>query len=268
VSRAVRKRLAALAAVVVGGILLAGCQLPNFGARKAVTQQGEDSVKLWQGFFIAGLVVFIIVFALIVWAIFKYRRRSDAVPRQTQYHTLIEILYTTIPLVMVFVLFAFTFVTENNVLANPKPYMTVDVTAFQWGWQFTYPKTTTTTTGNPVKVIGIETQSPELVLPEGVPVYVTLQSVDVIHGFFVPAIDYSEYAQPGHPNHFTLTLTQTGTFRGQCTQFCGLYHSLMRFRLKSVSLATFKTWISQTHSATAHESITQAKHKAAAGAAA
>ena len=78
-SPAVRKRLAAVAAVVIGGLVLAGCQVPNFGARTAVTRQGQEAVSLWQGFFIAGGVVFIFVFCLILWAIFRYKRRSDAI---------------------------------------------------------------------------------------------------------------------------------------------------------------------------------------------
>ena len=140
----------------------------------------------------------------------------------------------------------------------------MNVTAFQWGWEFTYTKQTGTTT-HYVKVIGIKTESPELVLPEGVPVRIWLRSADVIHGFFVPAIDYSEYAQPGITNTFTVTLTKTGTFRGQCTQFCGLYHSLMKFRLKSESMSTFTTWVAATHAATAAGTITQLKHQIASG---
>lgn len=268
-SRAVRKRLAVLAAVVVGGLLLAGCQLPTFGAHAPATQQGHDSIKLWQGFFIVGAIVFVIVFCLLLWAILRYRRRSDAIPRQVQYHTLIEILYTAIPLIIVGVLFAFVFVTENNVDALPKPKLSVQVTAFQWGWRFTYTASTNPTyTHAPgyghrptFSVSGIETQAPQLVLPEDETVRIYLRSADVIHGFYVPAIDFSRYAQPGVVNKFSVTLDKTGTFRGQCTQFCGLYHSLMRFRLKSLTPSKFKAWEAATHSATNEGSISSLKHQ-------
>lgn len=237
--------------MLAGGLLLAGCQLPAFGAHKAVTTQGQDSLKLWQGFFIAGAAVFVLVFVLIAWAVFRYRRRSDAIPRQTQYHTLIEIFYTAIPVVFVLILFGFTFVTENNVDALPAPKLSVTVTGFQWGWQFRY-------TTKHVTVIGVELQDPELVLPQNETVRIYLKSHDVIHGFYVPAFEFSRYAQPGHVNTFTVNLHTLGTFRGQCTQYCGLFHSLMRFRVKVVTQGQFATWVSTHRSSGGNSSISTA----------
>jgi cytochrome c oxidase subunit 2 len=231
-----RSRLWAVAAAAAGGLLLAGCNLPTFGETKPITSQGQDSLKLWQGFFITGAVVFVIVFSLIAWATIRYRRRSHAIPRQTQYHTVLEIFYTVIPIIMVLVLFGFTFVTENNVDALPAPKVSVTVTAFQWGWRFHYAK-------QDVTVIGVELQDPEMVLPQGETVRISLRSHDVIHGFYVPAFDFSRYAQPGITNRFTVNLHTLGTYRGQCTQYCGLFHSLMRFRVRVVTPAQFAAWL-------------------------
>ena len=252
-----RGRRVALAATVGAGLLLAGCKLPDFGARGPITSQGQDTLKLWQGFFITGAVVFVIVFFLIAWAVLRYRRRSDAIPRQTQYHTVLEIVYTTIPIVIVLILFAFTFVTENEVDALPKPAMSVTVTAFQWGWRFHY------TTKN-VTVIGVELQDPEMVLPEHETVRIYLESHDVVHGFYVPAFDFSRYALPGVLNKFTVDLQKTGTFRGQCTQYCGLYHSLMRFRVEVVTAAQFASWVRTHHSSGQGASISTAQKRAGA----
>lgn len=246
-----------IAVLAAGGLLLAGCQLPTFDESKPITTQGQDAIKLWQGFFIAGAIVFLIVFCLIAWAVFRYRRRSDAIPRQTQYHTILEIVYTAVPVAIVLVLFAFTFVTENEVDALPAPKMSVTVTGFQWGWRFHY------TTKN-VTVIGVELQDPEMVLPVHEPVRIYLESHDVIHGFYVPAFDFSRYAQPGVINKFTITPQTTGTYRGQCTQYCGLYHSLMRFRVKVVSDAQFASWVSTHHSTGPETSISTAEKRALA----
>ena len=232
-----RSRWWTVLAVVAGGLVLAGCQVPTFGIHPAVSRQGNDSVKLWQGFFISGSIVFVVVLILILWAALRYRRRSDRIPRQTQYHLAWEIAYTAIPIAVVLILFAFTFITENNVDATPKPQLSVSVTAFQWGWRFHY-------TQQKVTVIGVELQRPELVLPEHETIRIYLRSHDVIHGFYVPALEFSRYAQPGHMNTFNVNLTKTGTFRGQCTQYCGIYHSLMQFRLKVVTPAQFTTWVS------------------------
>jgi cytochrome c oxidase subunit 2 len=244
-----------MAVLAAGGLLLAGCQIPTFGATKPVTSQGQDAIKLWQGFFIAGGIVFLFVFCLITWAVFRYRRRSDAMPRQTQYHTILEIVYTAVPVAIVLVLFGFTFVTENSVDALPNPTMSVTVTGFQWGWRFHY------TTKN-VTVIGVELQDPEMVLPVNQAVRINLESHDVIHGFYVPAFDFSRYAQPGVVNKFTITPHSTGLYRGQCTQYCGLYHSLMRFRVKVVSDSQFASWVSTHHSTGPETAISTAEKSA------
>ncbi len=67
-------------AVGLGALLLTGCQLPTFGAYKGATSQAQSTFRLWQGFFIAGIVVGGFTLLLIVWAIFRYRRRSDEMP--------------------------------------------------------------------------------------------------------------------------------------------------------------------------------------------
>ncbi|MGH9087282.1 MAG: cytochrome c oxidase subunit II [Acidimicrobiales bacterium] len=250
-----RSRWWAAAAAAGSALLLTSCQLPAFGAYPGSTTQGHDSFKLWQGFFVAGLVVFVIVFVLILWAVLRYRRKSDAMPPQTQYHTLFEIVYTIIPILIVLTLFGFTFVTENNVDAVTKQKMTVNVTAFQWGWQFQYP-------GYHVRVLGIETQDPAMVLPVGETVRIYLRSADVVHGFYVPAFDFSRYAQPGVTNQFNFHVTHTGTFRGQCTQYCGLYHSLMYFQVKAVTPAQFSRWVDRAkRSPTSTRSLGGAKQK-------
>lgn len=233
-----RSRWLALAAAGVTAVVLSGCKLPTFGTFDAPTKQGQDALKLWQGFFIAGLVVFGFMFFLILFAVLRYRRRSDEMPRQTQYHTVVEILYTTIPIVIVIVLFAFTFVTENEVDAFASNTVNVNVTAFQWGWEFQYPT-------YDVKVLGVETQNPAMVIPAGQPVRIFLRSNDVVHGFYVPAFNFSRYAQPGVTNSFDFDVQRPGTYRGQCTQFCGLYHSLMLFQVKAVSQADFQSWVQQ-----------------------
>lgn len=238
--RARSRRWAALGALAIP-FLLAGCQLPTFGAYKGSTSQARDALKLWQGFFIAGIVVVGIVFLLILWAVLRYRRRSDAMPRQTQYHTLLEIVYTVVPILIVGVLFAFTFITENEVdkvAANPA--VVVNVTAFQWGWKFQYPH------DGGIKVQGVETEAPQMVVPTGQTVRIFLRSADVVHGWYVPQFNFSRYALPGVLNTFDFNVQHSGVYRGQCTQLCGLYHSLMIFRVKAVPPAQYRAWLAKT----------------------
>jgi cytochrome c oxidase subunit 2 len=221
---------------VGGALLLAGCKVPNFGEYSGATTQGRTENHLWQLFFISGLVVGSFVFLLILWAIFKYRRRSEEMPRQTQYHTLLEVTYTIVPIIIVVILFVFVVFAENNVDATPaNPGAKIHVFAFQWGWEFSYP--------GGVKVIGQTTQDPTMVIPTGTEVQITLRSLDVLHGFYVPEFNFSRYASPGYNTTFDFDALHTGDFRGQCTQLCGYYHSLMFFNVKAVTQAQYANWL-------------------------
>ncbi len=217
-------------------MLLSGCKVPNFGEYPGSTKQGQTENHLWQGFFIAGLVVGGFVLLLILWAIFRYRRKSDEIPTQSQYHTLTEIIYTVMPILIVIGLFVFTVLAENEVDATPAhPGASIHVNAFQWGWEFDYP--------GGVKVIGETTEAPTMVVPTGTEVAITLESLDVLHGFYVPQFNFSRYASPGYKTYFDFDVLHSGTYRGQCTQLCGLYHSLMFFNVKAVSQSQYASWL-------------------------
>jgi cytochrome c oxidase subunit 2 len=239
VSKRPRRRLA-LAGAVVTAFLLTGCTLPTFGAYKGSTTQGRTEFHLWQGFLVAGLVVGGFVLLLILYAVIRYRRRSDQMPRQTQYHTLTEVTYTVVPIIIVLVLFVFTVLAENKVDATPKPSdpgANIHVYAFQWGWEFSYP--------GGVKIIGQTTQAPTMMVPVGTETQITLKSLDVLHGFYVPQFNFSRYAAPdrGPGTQFNFNVLHAGVYRGQCTQLCGLYHSLMFFNVKAVPRAQYDAWL-------------------------
>jgi cytochrome c oxidase subunit 2 len=138
------------------------------------------------------------------------------------------------------------------VTANPTASAVVDINAFQWGWRFTYP-------GHHFSIVGQTTQSPEMVIPQGENVRIWLTSSDVVHGFYVRDFNFSRYALPGVLNEFTISPQKTGTFFGQCTQLCGLYHSLMFFRVKVVSPADYQTWLSQEQAAASKATGSAAK---------
>ena len=97
-----------------------------------------------------------------------------------------------------------------------------------------------------------------MVMPVNEAVTIHLESADVVHGFYVPAeFNFSRYASPGYWTSFDLNVLHDGVYRGQCTQLCGLYHSLMLFSVKAVSPADFENWVHQTSGL--HPSIGQLK---------
>lgn len=255
-----RRRAAALFGLVAGAVVLGGCKLPTFYTYRGVTKQEHDSFLLYSGTVIAAIVVGVIVGALILWSVFRYRRRSDELPRQFQYHIPLEIFYTVVPIIIVLVLFAFTVKTENTVDAvAARPAVSVKITAFQWGWKFDY-------VDQHRYVIGIRTEDPDpiglggrtctasaptpndclgpgLVMPIGQAVDISLVSNDVVHSFYVPQFLFSRMALPGVDNRFTFTVDRGGIFRAQCNNICGLYHSQMFFHVVALPPAQFAAWV-------------------------
>jgi cytochrome c oxidase subunit II len=248
------RRVRRLVALPIAALALAGCTVPTFGASPGATTSSRSVYHLWQGFSIGAVVVGGITTVLIIWAVLRYRRKGDNIPKQSQYHVPLELTYTIIPVLIVLGLFAATIVVENKEVANPKTAVTINVNAFQWGWKFSYP-------GQEVVVVGQTTQDPEMVMPVNENVHINLTSSDVIHGFYVHAFNFSRYALPGVLNQFTFRAVQTGTFDGQCTQLCGLYHALMWFRVKVVSDSEYTSWLHSHYNPTAYAAATAATNQ-------
>jgi cytochrome c oxidase subunit II len=227
-----------------------GCKstaLTRLGLPVPVTKQGAVTLTLWQGSWTAAWIVGAAVWGLIIWAVIFHRKRGDRIPDQVRYNLPIEMMYTVLPFIMVGVLFFFTARDENYVdKLSQNPQVVVNVTGFQWSWEFDYPqyKVPSTSVGV-VSERGLPWPSklPVMEIPVGETVRFNLASIDVIHAFWVDPFEFKRDVLPGHPNHFEVTATRTGTFTGRCSELCGLYHSRMLFTLKIVSQQQFKQWI-------------------------
>jgi cytochrome c oxidase subunit 2 len=154
-------------------------------------------------------------------------------------------------------LFWFTVLSENNIDAvSAHPNEIVNVTAYRWGWRFSYEdggghsqNVLIQTAAEPTLLAQPITspEYPQLVLPDHATIRIQLSSADVIHGFYIAAFNFSRYAMPGTPGsqqQFDFTTTTDGVFRGQCSQYCGLYHSEMLFSVKVESATSFDQWLS------------------------
>jgi cytochrome c oxidase subunit II len=246
------------AAIGVAVLLITtGCESSSFtrlGMLPPVTKQGKVTLTLWQGSWIAAFAVGIVVWGGIVWSVIFFRKRSNRVPRQVRYNLPIEILYTVVPFIMIGVLFYFTARDENYIDALPAhPQVVVDVTGFQWSWEFQYPQYNVPKSEYRVvtelgqmwngDIPGNENQLPLLEIPIGESVQFNLTSTDVIHSFWIPAFEFKRDVIPDHPNHFQVTPTTAYDSIGRCSELCGVYHSRMLFRVKVVSAAQFRQWI-------------------------
>jgi cytochrome c oxidase subunit 2 len=249
-----RARLAKLIGLV-GLVALGatGCstdQALHFGWPDAITPQGHQMREFWMWAGIASLVVGVIVWGLMLWAVAFHRKKknSDGMPRQLQYNHPLEIGYTIVPFVIVAVLFYFTVTTQDAVLSKiPNPNLTVNVTAFQWNWEFDY-QGAKTPDGQLVKTIGSSQEIPLLVLPTNEVIQYDLRSTDVIHSFFVPAFNFKRDVFPdpeknNQDSSFQNTIDQTGAFVGRCAELCGTYHSMMNFEVRALPQALFNQYI-------------------------
>jgi cytochrome c oxidase subunit 2 len=247
-----RRRIVSAVGLVLLMLVLSGCsQSPwmRLGWPQPATQQGKVMLTLWQGAWIAAIAVGVVVWGLILWACIFHRKRkgSDVLPPQVRYNLPIEIVYTVIPFIMVAVLFYFTARDENYVdTVSAHPAVTVNVTGFQWSWEFAYPqyKVPGSAAGD-VVLTGQPYPGPlpTLVIPEDETVKFTLNSTDVVHSFWVPVFLFKRDVIPDHTNYFQVTATRTGTFIGRCTELCGIYHSLMLFQVKIVTPSQFHTYM-------------------------
>lgn len=231
----------ATALLVATLLVLAGCGAdgPRFGMPAPVSEDGEEVLGLWRGSFVAALVVGALVWGLVVWAAVRYRRRNDDLPSQSPENIPVEITYTAIPLVVVAVLFGFTYVTQDRVTAlSPDPDVVVEVTAFQWSWRFSYPD-------EGVEVVSDGNTPPRLVVPVGATVRFDLETADVIHNFWVPELLTKRDIIPDVDNAIDVEVTRPGSWTGRCAEFCGLEHHAMIFTFEAAEPAGYEAWLEE-----------------------
>ncbi|TDD66881.1 cytochrome c oxidase subunit II [Actinomadura rubrisoli] len=251
-----RRALRSAAALGLPAMTATACsgEVSRLGMPEPISDQAERMLNLWQGSWIAAFAVGAVVWGLIIWAVLFHRKRSDDLPPQVRYNMPIEILYTAVPFVIIAVLFYFTARDENYVeKTTDNPAVTIDVTAFQWSWQFDYKekaggqeKTVASVVGQPVAPNASSGPKPVMTIPTGQTVRVRLHSNDVIHSFWVPALLYKKDVMPGYTNEFEFTAKKLGTYEGRCAELCGVDHSRMLFQLKVVTPEQYAKFIADS----------------------
>ena len=237
-----RRRFRVVIATVFVLVAATGCDLksvPEAGFPDPITVQGRRVMDLWKGAWVAAAVIGFLVWGLIIWSVFRYRKRGDRLPPQVRYNLPIEVLYTVLPAILVGTLFYFTAVDEAYEDKLPKPDLVVGVVGFQWNWQFNYYNENVQVTGQP--------GAPAvLVLPTHETIRFIESSPDVIHAFWVPEFLFKRDVIPGRYNQFSLEITKEGTYTGHCAEFCGVDHDRMDFILKAVSPAEFNAFVASS----------------------
>lgn len=183
---------------------------------------------------VLSLIVFIGVEGLILYFALRYRRRGEAtMPSQVHGNTRLEIAWSAVPVLILIVMGIPTIKLIGDSAEPPTDRgapLPVTVIGHQWWWEFVYP-TLNITTGN------------EMHLPTGRPIVMTLESKDVIHSFWIPAFGGKMDAIPTRGNTMWFIADVPGEYYGQCMEFCGTNHALMRQRAIADTPADFDTWV-------------------------
>jgi len=226
-------KISKLLSFISMGILLGGC-IPAPSVLNPQSGVASSEARLYDIVLIMAVVVFVLVEGGLIFTIIRHRHRrgDNSEPEQVTGNTTLEIVWTAIPAFLVIALFILTLNTMKAVAAPPpsKGDLNLVVIGHRWWWEFDYPD------------LGIKTAD-ELHIPAGVTVQITLESVDVIHSFWVPQLSGKTDVIPGQPNHTWLNVPDIGTYGGQCSEFCGIEHANMRFNVIVQSPADFKTWV-------------------------
>jgi cytochrome c oxidase subunit 2 len=186
-------------------------------------------------FWLAGAVFVGVMFLVLLFSL-MFKEQEGVEAHQTHGNPRLEILWTFIPVIIVGIMAVPTFdaivAYEGDPPAEVEPLEVVAI-GHQWWFEFQYPEQ------------GITTAT-DLYIPVDRPVHVTLYSDDVIHSFWVPRLMGKKDMVPSRENAIWFTPNETGTFLGQCAEFCGLSHAKMRFRVIVQEPADFDTWVATT----------------------
>ena len=185
---------------------------------------------------IAIAVFAIVVGTLLVLLVRGARRR---VPGRRSEALTLEIVYACALACVAGLLVWVTFRAETPIDRTvAHPGLRIRVTAAQWSWRFQYP--------NGASVTAVSSWTPPVaVVPTGTEVEFYGSSEDVIHGFWVPRLDFQRQFLPGYTTRFDLLFGTAGSYPGECSVFCGDQHSEMHFALRAVSPAAFREWLAR-----------------------
>ena len=206
------------------------------------------------------VVIGVIVFGAMGYAMFKFRKSKGAVAAQFSHNTRAEVLWTVIPVV---VLIAMAWPATAKLIAmydTRNAEMTVKVTGYQWMWKYEYlgeqveltsrldrasdrmrqSGAQPTLEANPHYLLDVDNA---LVLPVDTKIRFVITADDVIHAWWVPALGWKQDAIPGIINEAWTDIQTPGIYRGQCAELCGKDHGFMPIVVRAVSKEEFKQWL-------------------------
>src|SRR6201995_3886156 len=208
--------------------------IPWFPSKGSI--QAGNIHTLYDVLLIASVPVFVLVETVVLFSVWKFRMRPgqeemDGPPIHG--NTRLEVVWTAVPAILIVSLCTYAYTVLRSNEDSKSNEMTVNVTARQFAFEFSYP------TGPGKQVV-----SPVLYLPEGRPVGLKRPVLALIHSLYVPPFSEKVDAVPGITTTVRVTPARLGSYPVECTELCGAGHSLMRAAVRVVTPATFQKWLS------------------------
>ena len=194
----------------------------------------------------------VFVLGLMFYVMVRFNARANPEPSKTTHNTLVEVIWTVVPIVILVVIAIPSFRLLYFQRDIPEADMTVKAVGYQWYWGYEYPDhgdfafdslmLTDEERGDQPRLLATDTA---MVVPVDTTVRVIVTAADVLHAFAMPAFGLKMDAVPGRLNETWFKAEKTGTFYGQCSELCGIRHAFMPIRIEVVSKADFALWVEE-----------------------
>ena len=199
-------------------------------------------------------LITVFVVALLIYVMVRFHHTRNPVPTRTTHNTVLEILWTVVPVLILVVIAIPSFKLMYFMDRVPNAAMTIKITGNQWYWSYSYPAEKISFDSNlipdnelkPGQERLLDVDNP-LVVPVGTNVRVQVTGVPdgVIHSWFVPSFGVQEYAVPGRLNEAWFRVERPGTYYGECNQICGINHAFMPIKVVAVAKPAFEKWLGE-----------------------
>ena len=198
------------------------------------------------------VVITLFVLALLLYIVVRFRASANPVPSKTSHNTVLEVLWTVIPIVILIVIAIPSFKLLYYIDAVPESELTIKVVGHQWYWSYEYPDQEITFDSNmipedelkagQIRLLEVDNR---VIVPVATNVRILLTADDVIHAWAVPAFGIKFDTVPGRLAETWIHVNKEGVYYGQCSELCGAAHSKMPIAVEAVSKAKFEAWLKE-----------------------
>lgn len=217
------------------------------------SENGHFAYGLHFGLIWVMVAICAFVLVLMLYTIFRFRRKAHPVPSKTSHNTLIEVVWTVVPaLILLAIAIPSITLIAKQYETPPKDAITIKAIGYQWYWGYAYPdngdfeivsnmldKDEAEARGEPHQ-LAVDNR---MVVPVGVPIRLQVTAADVIHSFAVPSLWFKMDAVPGRLNERIFQVDEPGVYYGQCSELCGARHGYMPIAVEALPMDQYNAWV-------------------------